>query len=349
MPISVPSSSPPPAPAPYLFGAEARVFHEGLLYHKPTFLRPFRPVAALLRSTQLRLTDYATSQLRSYSLRDASLSTHVNSRRLIITLADSARLVFQAPSPADFEHWRLSITDVVQWRFDHFYSLEHQLGKGAFATVHRARYLETGDVTAVKVVPVESLCPDDWKYLQTELDVARLAKHPNVVMALDLFQSRQFVHIVLELVPGGTLRDFVARHGPLSEKIARPILADVLRAVLYIHELGFVHRDLKVRHFSYSIPFLHVPYLFQYFFASYFSFMFLFYHISHGALARKHPLYIPAIANNCEAHRLWSFAPYSALHCHQRWRARPRWVDRPWWVDEHAGRHSTFRCAGGSI
>lgn len=103
------------------------------------------------------------------------------------------------------------------------------LGAGAFATVHRAQFrAANAESVAVKVVTLNRLAGDDIRYLQTELEVAITAPHPNVVASRDLFQSRTHVPIVLEYVRGGTLQQYVSERTRLDEKAARAIFADIL-------------------------------------------------------------------------------------------------------------------------
>lgn len=59
------------------------------------------------------------------------------------------------------------------------------------------------------------------------------------------FQDRQNLYFILELAPGGSLKDLLAIYKKLDKEHCKFIAAQLVRALLYIHGLGIIHRDLK--------------------------------------------------------------------------------------------------------
>src|SRR5271163_1620488 len=71
----------------------------------------------------------------------------------------------------------------------------------------------------------------------------RQLDHPNVVRLIDFSESRHYYYIVLELCPGGELFHQIVRLTYFSEDLSRHVIAQVARALLYLHEeKGVVHR-----------------------------------------------------------------------------------------------------------
>ena len=73
----------------------------------------------------------------------------------------------------------------------------------------------------------------------------RLARHPNVLRLLDVYEDDDHVDLVLQLVAGGDLQKRLDGRPPLAEGAARAVLRPLCDATAYLHELGIIHRDLK--------------------------------------------------------------------------------------------------------
>jgi len=70
-------------------------------------------------------------------------------------------------------------------------------------------------------------------------------KHPHILPLIDVFETKDYIYLVLELVTGGELFDKIVERGNYTEKDASDIVRQILEAVQYLHSQGVVHRDLK--------------------------------------------------------------------------------------------------------
>ena len=127
------------------------------------------------------------------------------------------------------------------------YQLLGELGRGGMAVVFRARDRDLGREVAVKVVRP--------RFAADEEAVARLAReartvaqleHPNIVGVYSIRHlSDRSVALVMQLIPGRTLKQAVIKEGPFDAARAEQVLRDIARALAYAHRAGVVHRDVK--------------------------------------------------------------------------------------------------------
>lgn len=122
-----------------------------------------------------------------------------------------------------------------------------ELGRGGMAVVFRARDRELGRDVAIKVVRPRFSADDEAvaRLVREAKTVAQL-QHPNIVALHGLKHlADRSVALVMQLVPGRTLKSAIAQGGPLDPRRAEQILADIARALAFAHKAGVVHRDVK--------------------------------------------------------------------------------------------------------
>jgi len=122
------------------------------------------------------------------------------------------------------------------------YELGEKLGEGASGAVYRARR-DDGAWVALKRTHPRS--PEDTRRLEREVEAARGLEHPNLVRILEVVPDTTGPAIVMELLPGGSLRDLLVRRGRLGEEEALALVEKLALGVQALHARGFVHRDLK--------------------------------------------------------------------------------------------------------
>ncbi len=125
------------------------------------------------------------------------------------------------------------------------YEILDRLGVGGMSEVYRARDLELGREVAVKGLP-EAWGEDPERVERFEREAQLLAalRHPNIAVIHGLERDGTKSFLVLELIPGESLADRLAR-GPLPFSEARPIFLQIAQALEAAHEKGIIHRDLK--------------------------------------------------------------------------------------------------------
>eukprot|EP00899_Mesostigma_viride_P020986 jgi/Mesvir1/2888/Mv13962-RA.1 len=129
--------------------------------------------------------------------------------------------------------------------FDKRYKLCETLGTGGFAVVKVGIDLRTNQKVAIKVVDKSRYAPGDMS-LEREIEVLTQVRHPNCIQLKEVFITPKKVFLVTELVTGGELLDRLADKGNYTEEDSSILIHQILDGVAYLHELGIVHRDLKL-------------------------------------------------------------------------------------------------------
>lgn len=135
------------------------------------------------------------------------------------------------------------------------YDIEHILGQGAFSTVWRCRHRKTGEVRALKKIDTTELSPREIAH---EIALMRLLRHESVVKCYDVFLEAQFVSIVIDMFTGGDLIDGLNAHrrsrGRIPDGQLSHITRQMVAAVVHVHSLRIVHRDIKGENFLSDRP-----------------------------------------------------------------------------------------------
>ncbi|CAM9445170.1 unnamed protein product, partial [Chrysoparadoxa australica] len=128
-----------------------------------------------------------------------------------------------------------------------FYRFGRVMGEGSFAKVRIAWHKLTGQQVAVKTYERRKVhSTSQWNRVQHEVKLMERLNHPRIARLFESVESSKRIHIVMEYASGGNLCSFVKRKKRLDEREAHRLLLQVLEAVKYMHELGVVHRDIKL-------------------------------------------------------------------------------------------------------
>lgn len=126
------------------------------------------------------------------------------------------------------------------------YEIISRIGSGGMADVYKAKDHKLNRMVAVKVLKPEFR--EDKTFIRkfrTEAQAAAGLSHPNIVNVYDVGEDRGVYYIVMELVEGITLKDYIDRKGKLSVKEATSIAIQVSLGLEAAHNRNIVHRDVK--------------------------------------------------------------------------------------------------------
>lgn len=128
------------------------------------------------------------------------------------------------------------------------YQLLEVLGVGSTSTVHRCLNKDDDIFYACKIIDkyqMEDRFAGMMAQFQTEIQALKQLQHPNIIRLYDVYLTGEKIYIVMELMEGGELFDYVVQKGTLNEEEASNIVRRVTSALVYMHSQNIVHRDLK--------------------------------------------------------------------------------------------------------
>ncbi|KAK2805354.1 hypothetical protein FQN51_000180 [Onygenales sp. PD_10] len=119
------------------------------------------------------------------------------------------------------------------------------LGKGAFGSVYRALNWGTGETVAVKQIRLVDLPKSELRVIMQEIDLLKNLDHPNIVKYHGFVKSVETLNIILEYCENGSLHSISKNFGRFPENLVGLYMSQVLHGLLYLHEQGVIHRDIK--------------------------------------------------------------------------------------------------------
>lgn len=132
------------------------------------------------------------------------------------------------------------------------------VGKGASGRVRIAKHRRTGQLAAVKILPLQPLVNSRASLathlaksekqrlgIDREIIMMKLMNHPNILRIYDVFEGENELYLVLEYVEGGELFDFLVNRGRLPPLDALAFFKQIVYGLNYAHTFSIIHRDLK--------------------------------------------------------------------------------------------------------
>ena len=129
---------------------------------------------------------------------------------------------------------------------DNRYEILEKIGSGGMAVVYKARCHRLNRFVAVKILKDDLANDEDFRRrFRTEAEAVAMLSHTNIVSIYDVSRSGSVEYIVMELIEGITLKQYINRKGLLNWKESLHFATQITKALIHAHSRGIIHRDIK--------------------------------------------------------------------------------------------------------
>ena len=130
---------------------------------------------------------------------------------------------------------------------DNRYEILEQIGSGGMAVVYKAKCHRLNRMVAIKILRENLMVDDDIRRrFHDEAQAVAMLSSPNIVSVYDVGQFEGADYIVMELIEGITLKEYMQKRGSeLNWREALHFMTQIMQALRHAHSRGIVHRDIK--------------------------------------------------------------------------------------------------------
>ncbi|KAJ3450246.1 serine/threonine-protein kinase brsk2-like protein [Anaeramoeba flamelloides] len=125
------------------------------------------------------------------------------------------------------------------------YILGKTLGEGSTGKVKEGVHESTGKRVAIKIISKTNLKPKQSIKIHREIAILRLLSHPHILDLYDVYETSKYLFLILELVEGGELFDYLISRGILPRQQTLMFFQQIILGLEYMHNHLICHRDLK--------------------------------------------------------------------------------------------------------
>ena len=129
---------------------------------------------------------------------------------------------------------------------DNRYEILERIGTGGMAIVYKAKCHRLNRLVAIKILKSDLAQNEEFRRrFNAESQAVAQLSHPNIVSVYDVSRGGDMEYIVMELIDGITLRQYMEKRGQLNWRESLHFITQIMRGLSHAHSRGIIHRDIK--------------------------------------------------------------------------------------------------------
>ena len=129
---------------------------------------------------------------------------------------------------------------------DNRYEILERIGTGGMAIVYKAKCHRLNRLVAIKILKSDLAQNEEFRRrFNAESQAVAQLSHPNIVSVYDVSRGGDMEYIVMELIDGITLKQYMEKRGQLNWRESLHFITQIMRGLSHAHSRGIVHRDIK--------------------------------------------------------------------------------------------------------
>ncbi|MEG1917665.1 MAG: Stk1 family PASTA domain-containing Ser/Thr kinase [Oscillospiraceae bacterium] len=129
---------------------------------------------------------------------------------------------------------------------DNRYEILERIGTGGMAVVYKAKCHRLNRLVAIKILKSDLAQDAEFRRrFHDESKAVAMLSHPNIVSVYDVSRGGDTEYIVMELIDGITLKQYMERRGQLNWRESLHFMTQIVKGISHAHSRGIVHRDIK--------------------------------------------------------------------------------------------------------
>ena len=129
---------------------------------------------------------------------------------------------------------------------DNRYEILERIGTGGMAVVYKAKCHRLNRLVAIKILKSDLAQNEEFRRrFNAESQAVAQLSHPNIVSVYDVSRGGDMEYIVMELIDGITLKQYMEKRGQLNWRESLHFITQIMRGLSHAHSRGIIHRDIK--------------------------------------------------------------------------------------------------------
>ena len=151
------------------------------------------------------------------------------------------------------------------------YEIKEKITEGGYCKIYLGKSKYTGDKVAIKIIDknffLENM--EDLLLIKRQIEILKIIKHRNILTLYEIYESLDFIFLVMEYIPGKNLCEMIVTKRRFREEEAQKIFVQIVDALYYLHKMNICHRNITSNHILIDIN--NIPKLISFSYSTFYS------------------------------------------------------------------------------